>query len=154
MTVPATYSEPIGKRLPDEDESRNANQLRQIIAAQLANGDGTVRLQILDGDESVPIALHRSLSELLLEVLRVVGAGDAATLVPIHQQLTTQQAADLLNVSRPYLVKLLDQGEIEHIKVGRHRRVLAKDVFAYRERTKKEQEEALSALMRTDADLI
>lgn len=154
MTLPSSYSEPLGGRLPDEAESRSANQLRQILAAQMAAGEGEVRLQILDGDAAVPIALHRSLSELFMEVLRFVGAGDAVTLVPVHQKLTSQQAADLLNVSRPYLIKLLEQGEMPFETVGRHRRIKAADVFAYRDHRAAERDAGLAELARGDADLI
>jgi len=154
VTLPSSYSEPLGGRLPNEAETRNANQLRQILAAQMAAGDGEVRLQILDGNEVVLIALHRSLSELFMEVLRFVGAGDAVTLVPVHQRLTTQQAADVLNVSRPYLVKLLEQGEMPFETVGRHRRIKAADVFAYGDRRATERSAGLGELAHSDADLI
>lgn len=100
----------------------------------MSEGTDEVNLQILVDNKPTTIALHRSLSELLLELLRVVGSGDAVTLVPVHQQLTTQQAADILNVSRPYLIKLLEEGVMDHYKVGRHRRIRAHDVFAYKQR--------------------
>jgi excisionase family DNA binding protein len=144
----------LGKRLPDEGEMRSANQLRQILAAQMSEDTDEINLQTLVDNKPTTIALHRSLSELLLEMLRVVGAGDAVTLVPVHQQLTTQQAADILNVSRPYLIKLLEQGVIDHHKVGRHRRVRACDVFEYKDKMATERVAALSELARTDADFI
>lgn len=154
MTVPATYSEMLGKRLPDEDEMGSANQLCQILAAQMSEDTDEINLQIVVDNKPTTIALHRSLSELLLEMLRVVGAGDAVTLVPVHQQLTTQQAADILNMSRPYLIKLLEQGVIDHHKVGRHRRVRAFDIFEYKDKMATERAAALSELARSDADFI
>jgi len=90
MTVLSTYSQMVGGRLPDEDEQGSANQLRQILASQRSDDDEQVTLQIVVDNKRVPIALHRSLSELLLEMLRVIGSGDAVTLVPVHQQLMTQ----------------------------------------------------------------
>jgi hypothetical protein len=104
--------------LPDADEQRRANQLRQILASQMSEGTDEVNLQILVDDKPTTMVLHHSLSKLLLELLRVVVSGDAVTLVPVHQQLTTQQAADILNVSRPYLIKLLEEGVMDHHKVG------------------------------------
>lgn len=154
MTVPSTFSEMLGGRLPDEDEQGSANQLRQILASQMSDGTEEVTLQVVVDNKPLPIALHRSLSELLLEMLRVIGSGDAVTLVPVHQQLTTQQAADILNVSRPYLIKLLEAGEMEHHKVGRHRRVRARDVFAYKRQVASARAESLSELAKSDSEFI
>ena len=89
-----------------------------------------------------------------MEILRVIGDGDAVTLVPVHKQLSTQQAADLLNVSRPHLTKLLDRGDIPHEKIGRHRRVRAKDLFEYKEKKVRECGVALLELAAIDTDLI
>ena len=153
MTVSASHTKPLSERLPHEDERECANRLRQILAAQMASG-GDVRLQLLKDKKPTEITLHPTLSEFLMEVLRIIGAGDAVTLMPVHQRLTTQQAADVLNVSRPYLIKLLEQNEMEFERVGRHRRVLARDVFAYKQKMAAERESALSEMAEADADLI
>nr|WP_244505265.1 excisionase family DNA-binding protein [Rhizobium sp. LCM 4573] len=68
--------------------------------------------------------------------------------------LTTQQAADILNVSRPYLISLLEKGEIEHTLAGRHRRINADRLFAYKKARDEKRSEALSALAEMDADLL
>lgn len=154
MTMPASFSEPLGQRLPNADESDCANQLRKIMAAQMQS-DGEVVLDLVADNEEVRVVLNSQLSKLILDVLRVIGRGDAATLVPVSQQLTTQQAADLLNVSRPYFInKLLETKTIPYSKVGRHRRISAADVFEYRNKMHRERSAALSALAGQDADLL
>jgi excisionase family DNA binding protein len=60
-----------------------------------------------------------------------VGKDHAVTLVPVHEMLSTQQAADILNVSRPFLISLLEKGDIPHTTVGRHRRIKAEHLFDY-----------------------
>ncbi len=69
--------------------------------------------------------------QTIQEVLKIRREGNSFTIVPHHKYMTTQEAAEVLNVSRPYLVKLLDQKEIPYIKVGNRRKILAKDVFSY-----------------------
>jgi excisionase family DNA binding protein len=93
------------------------------------------------------------MSDLFLELLRYIGSGDAVTLLPIQQMLTTQQAADLLNVSRPFLIKLIEKGDIPHSMVGRHRRLKAEDVFAYKSARDNARAEALDELIADSADL-
>lgn len=152
MTLPA-HSEPLGGRLPSMDDRLIANQLRRILAAQ-KNGEVTLKIHEPDSKERVEVTLTPAMSDLFLELLRHIGRGSAVTLVPIQEMLTTQQAADLLNVSRPHLIKLLEQGEMEHTLVGRHRRVDAKEVFAYKAKRDAERSSAMEDLLSEDSDLI
>lgn len=149
MTMPA-FAEELGSRLPSASEKAAANQLRQILASH-ASGDATLR--VLDDDKtSTEITLTPGLSRLLMELLRHVGRGDAVTLVPVSQMLTTQQAADILNVSRPFFISLLEKGEIAFDTVGRHRRIKAEDLFAYKRARDEKRSSALSALAELDAE--
>ncbi len=151
MTTPA-FAQELGDRLPSADERAAANQLRKILAAQ-AVGDDETRLRLLQEDKSTSeVVLTPGLSRLLMEVLRHVGRGDAVTLVPVSQMLTTQQAADILNVSRPYFIGLLDRNEIPHTLVGRHRRVKAEHLFAYKRERDTKRASALSELAALDGE--
>ncbi|KMO10326.1 helix-turn-helix domain-containing protein [Methylobacterium platani] len=149
MTVPA-HAEPLGGRLPSDDERIAANQLRTILAAHAVD---RANLRILDETTSpVEVTLTPALSNLLIDLLRHVGSGHAVTLVPVGQMLSTQQAADLLNVSRPFLISLLDRQEIPCTLVGRHRRIKAEHLFAYKRARDAGRGAALSALAEMDAE--
>jgi excisionase family DNA binding protein len=150
MTMPA-FAEELGSRLPSARERAAANQLRRILASHVSS-DSTLR--IIDDETKKPseITLTPGLSKLLTELLRHIGSGDAVTLVPVSQMLSTQQAADILNVSRPFLISLLDKGEIDHELVGRHRRVKAETLFAYKRTRNEKRGKALDALAALDGE--
>jgi excisionase family DNA binding protein len=151
MTIPA-YAEAFDGRLPSVDERAAANQLRQVIAVHAASD---TKLRVLDdGKKPTEITLTPGLSQILMELLRHIGSGEAVTLVPVGEMLTTQQAADILNVSRPFLISLLEKGEIPHALVGRHRRVKAEDLFAYKQKRDAKRSEALSDLAAADAEYL
>jgi excisionase family DNA binding protein len=88
-----------------------------------------LRVRIEDGDAE--LELPREAVELLATVLSHMAAGRAVSIVPEHAELTTQQAADMLNVSRPFLIGLLEAGEIEYRRVGTHRRIKAASLLEY-----------------------
>ena len=141
-------------RLPSIEEIQNANALRRILAAEIGEGE-PVQLELVGEDgKASSITLMPAVARSLLELLRHVSQGRSVTLVPMDAMLTTQKAADLLNVSRPHLIKLIDQGVLGHEMVGKHRRLRAEDVLAYRNERTREREAALSELARHDADLI
>ena len=97
-----------------------------------------------DGQERVEIP--REALQLLRDALVKMGEGVTVQLQPVREELTTQEAADILNVSRPYLVKLLDQGVLPSHKVGTHRRVSRANVMAYKKALQEKQHKALDDL--------
>jgi len=120
-----------GMRMPTDGEVMLAIESSRLLATCVGQGE-SARLHLIDGctDVTVPVsAIH-----MLVDILNQMAQGNAVSLVPIHAELTTQQAADLLNVSRPFLVKQLEAGEIPFHKVGRHRRIRFSDLMGYRDR--------------------
>lgn len=106
----------------------------------------------LVGPTGEAIALPESLFYVLERVAEVLARGDSITVVPVGRELTTQQAAELLNVSRQYLVRLLDEGRIPFTKTGKHRRLRIEHVLEYKERREKEQRSALRELTQMSQD--
>ena len=143
-------SRPFSESLPSVDAQRVAGQLLQLLAAQ-RQGDAEITAHPSGSDGPVPLDLHPDVSDALMEVLRYMANGDAVTLVPINKLLTTQQAADILNVSRPHFIKLLERGDLPFVRVGRHRRVAASDVFAYKRKRSAGRSDALVELAKIDA---
>lgn len=94
------------------------------------------------------IEVPQSVYVLLSRVIEVLARGDAIAVVPVGKELTTQQAADILNVSRQYLVRLLDEGRLPYRRTGSHRRLRVEDVLAFKQRRDRERKEALDDLAR------
>jgi excisionase family DNA binding protein len=107
----------------------------------------------LIGPDGEHLELPPSAFRALAAVVRGMAAGQTMTLMPSGAQLTTQQAAEMLHMSRPHLVKLLDRGEIPFHRVGTHRRLRAEDVLAYRGRRAEGRERQLDELSQLSQDL-
>lgn len=142
-------------RLPSVHDQQSANQLRKILASQMTDAGNDVLLTVLDADKKqADVVLGPMLSNLLIELLRAVGSGNTVISVPLSKKMSTQEAADVLNVSRPHLIKLLEKGEMPFETVGRHRRVEARFVFEYQRQRNKRRSDALSAAFSADADYL
>lgn len=127
-------------RLPTRDEISSAAEVAAALARAQAAGE---ELSIRAGEETV---LAPAVADLLITQLGHVARGQMVTLVPTGAYLTTQQAADVLNVSRPHLSKMLKNGELPFILVGTHRRVKHADLEAYRQRRDATRSKALDQL--------
>ena len=118
---------------PTEADARLARESSRLLAAHKLGRRASVSIQLLDNNkETEAVAVPTSALRLFLHLLAEMSQGNAVTLIPTHAELTTQQAADLLNVSRPYVVKLLDEGKIPSRAVGKYRRVRFDDLMAYK----------------------
>lgn len=102
----------------------------------------------LVGPKGESIALPESVFYVLERVAEVMAKGDSITVVPVGREVTTQQAADLLNVSRQYLVRLLDEGRIPFRRTGKHRRLRIEDVLSYKDQNDKDRRAGLRELTR------
>src|SRR4051795_12925183 len=141
MDMSALTEKP-GTIVPTEEDARLAAESSRILATK--RPDHALRVQLDDGRVlTLPVAAARLLEHLLTEMAR----GNAVTLIPVHAELTTQEAADYLNVSRPYLVRLLEENAIRFHKVGTHRRVRFQDLKAYKEQVDAKRERAMSELV-------
>lgn len=148
------FSNAFRERLPDQIDIATADQLRGILASVIEEKKDTEIQIAVDHDRRGTVVLTHAIAETFLDVLRLISSGQGFQMVPYGAELTTQEAADLLNVSRPYLVKLLEAGGIPFGTVGRHRRVKASDLFAYKEARDKERAQALSDLAETDGEFL
>jgi excisionase family DNA binding protein len=125
---------------PTEEETRLARESSRQLSAL---GDRNLRVHIGKDVVELPAAAVR----LLVSILSEMSAGNAVTLIPVHAELTTQQAAELLNVSRPHVIKLIEEGQLPSRKVGTHRRVRFRDLMAYKRVADAERQRALAALV-------
>ncbi len=139
--------------LLDQREPIVASDAEAVIAKAaaerlrpIADAGQDVRIFVQD-DVKVSVPLPARMVALMVAVLESMAERIPISLVPHDAELTTQQAADFLNVSRPFLVGLLDQGLIDHRKVGSHRRVRYGDLLAYETKSKKDRRAAIEAMI-------
>jgi excisionase family DNA binding protein len=127
---------------PSAHDQELARASVELLSSVLKPGEEDVEFS-LDGEV---IILPVSVIKMLLSMLSQMSRGNAVSIVPSHAELTTQQAADVLKVSRPFLVKLLEGGSLPYRKVGSHRRVRFDDLMQYQERSQQERLRALAKL--------
>jgi len=151
MNATKSRSLPFQPMLPTESEAKLARESGRLLAHCIGRGE-TARLRVIDRNDEI-IEVPVSALRMLVDILAQMSDGNAITIVPIHAELTTQQAAEFLNVSRPHLVGLLEQNELPFRKVGTHRRVLFRDLLDYRERSRATSRNALETLAEQAQDL-
>lgn len=137
--------------VPSEHDAALADQAGRMLAEW---GDGSDPVPARFGIAAAePVDIPTAAVRLLKEILDHMARGNGVALTPLHAELTTRQAADLLQVSRTHLVQLLDDGRIPCRNVGAHRRIRARDVLDYRHETESRRRKALDELTAIDQDL-
>jgi excisionase family DNA binding protein len=131
---------------PSEVDAALARNAEQNLTP-FAQPSASLTVTVADAAEARPIELPAGAVALLMEILTVMSTGRGVTIIPENAELTTVEAADVLNVSRPFLIKLLEEGKIPHRKVGRHRRIRMEDVMAYKDAIDREREAILDELV-------
>lgn len=138
--------------LPSETEAALAKETSHVLASRL-RGHELMRLRIVDNGSSETVKLPAAAARLLVRILEEMARGNAVTVIPVHAELTTQEAADVLGISRPSLIQLLDQGKIEHRRVGTHRRVRFDALMRYKRQADAARRAALAELAAYDQEL-
>ena len=120
--------------VPDEATANQAADAVDVLERFLRQNPDLpgVSVSLTAEDSGTTLQIPGQALRLLVDILAQIAIGNAVTVAPVHAELTTQQAADILNVSRPYLVKLLEESKIPHRRVGNRRRVLLADLLAYK----------------------
>lgn len=132
--------------LPTEQEIALAKEGSRELSMVMTTPDETQEITVCMGHSEQRVHLPASAVQMLMDILVNISQGNAVQVVPVHAELTTQQAADILMVSRPYLVKLLDEKKIEHRKVGSHRRIRYNDLLKFKEQEERARKAVLDQL--------
>lgn len=125
--------------LPSKEDTARAKEASQVLA-KVRSEELRVRL------DDKELVLPKAATALIHHLLTEMSLGNAVTIIPIHAELSTQEAADFLNVSRPHLIRMLEQGKIRYHKVGTHRRIRFEDLVAYKKAAEAERREKMSEL--------
>lgn len=141
---------------PGVVDARDAQRaLRRINSylSRTAHSDEDIQVHLETGATDEALVLPRPVAEMFASMLAALANGQGVQIMPVDAVLTTQQAADMLNVSRPYLIGLLESGEIPYKLVGRHRRIRLADLRQYLREDDAKRKEAADELMELDQEL-
>lgn len=140
--------------LPSAEEIALAKLSSQELSAVLETSGDVQSFNVVGKDgENHQLHIPANAVKLMIEVLTQLGQGNSVNITPIHAELTTQEAADMLNMSRPSLIKLLDSGELPHTRTGNRRKVAFVDVMRYKRDIDEKRLAALSELSVLDQEL-
>jgi excisionase family DNA binding protein len=143
----------IETKLPSEAEALVAKETSRVLASRVRRAN-SLKLRIIDHTKSREIVeLPAAAARLLVRILEEMARGNTVTLIPVQAELTTQEAADMLNISRPSLIQLLDEGKIEYRRVGTHRRVRFESLIGYKRHADTARRKVLAELAAYDEEL-
>lgn len=148
--MPSVPNEPT---IPSAAEALLAREVSRALEQRNAAEQTLSLLVTATENKTTAIELPKSAASLLIEILKQMAEGNAVSLLPVEPEITTQQAADLLCVSRPYLVGMIEKGELPARMVGNQRRLPLKDVLAYRQENQAKRKQALDELSAYDQEL-
>jgi len=138
-------------RKPTKEEQRAARESYEALASSIEQLHTEMpEIEIDETEEKIRIPL--SALRLLAKILKEIGRGNPISIVPIATEMTTQAASELLGCSRPYFVKLLEEGKIPYTKIGKHRRIKYEDVVTFRKKMKARQRNKIQELMQLDEE--
>ena len=138
---------------PSAQDIQLATESSRVLSKIINNDNTFYEIRINDSQSSKAIKIPESAIHMLFDILTQMSKGNAVTLIPIHAELTTQEAANLLNVSRPFLIDLLEGGKIPYRKVGTRRKVMFKDLVIYKNASQTARSKTLDELTRHSQDL-
>lgn len=135
------------RQLPPTAQDAAIARISGQFLSRYARKEQPLSFRVIDDEREEPIKLPVGAVRLLIDILEAMAAGRGVTIIPENAELTTVQAAEVLNVSRPYLIKLLEEHALPHRKVGKHRRIRMEDVMAYKKALDQEREQVLDQLV-------
>lgn len=135
------------RQLPPNAQDAAIARISGQVLSRYARTKAPLKLRVTDTDQAEPIELPAGAVVLLMDILEAMAAGRGVTIIPENAEFTTVQAAEVLNVSRPFLIKLLEEEKIPYRKVGKHRRIRMEDVMAYKTTIDQEREAVLDQLV-------
>jgi excisionase family DNA binding protein len=138
--------------IPTKRETGIAEESKRLLAKHLASRR-SVGLRAMNTGKEPAVRIPLPAANLLLQILDQMSRGNAVKVIPVRRELTTQEAADLLNISRPTLIQLLDEGRIDFRKVGTHRRIRVESVVGYKRRLDADRRAALGELSAYDQEI-
>lgn len=141
-------------KLPSAEEIALAKLGSQELSAVIETNGEAQRINVVDKlGKSHEVTIPASVLNMMIEVLTQLGQGNSVSITPIHAELTTQEGADMLNMSRPTFIKLLDSQEIPFSRTGNRRKIAFADIMEYKDRLEERRLTSLAELAALDQEL-